>query len=275
MEFNQNNYKTNRTAVHDVYKKYLKLMQSPHSNRHILAEAREDILSLPYYELLIMQSSLVRWETLMNDPNLYFRRALCAATYNIKQNDIAIELGISEAAVSRFFNEDKMPKYPKPFLISVLLDQPWQLINMKTPDFDSFKSSPEYFYPGLLKQVDIKEINKEREKTRSISGFKILNPQVLFHQETDAIAGRWVTTYPELDYLEFHLAYDPLVDHVLRDAVASRFPQAKYILKTFRPFKPNYNRVFRLIFPKNESLFSYPGMIHELKYRDKTELHVL
>lgn len=271
MGFNRNNYNTNRTAVHNVYEKYLNLIQSPHSNSHKLVEAKEDILSLPYYELLIMQSSIKRWETLMSDPSLYFRRSLCAATYNIKQNDIAIELGISEGAVSRLFNEDKMPKWPKPFLIGVLLDHPWQLNNMIEPDTDSFRISPEYFYPGLLKQVDIKEINKEREKTRSISGFKVLNPHVLFQRETGAIAVRWVTTYPELDYLEFHLTYDPLLDHVLRDTISNFFPQAKYILKTFRPLKPNYDRAFRLIFPKNESLFSYPGMIHELKFRDHTE----
>ncbi|MFC5531001.1 hypothetical protein [Cohnella yongneupensis] len=211
----------------------------------------------------------------MSESSLHFRRALCAATYNIKQNEIAKKLDITEAAVSKLFNGFNMPKWPKPFSLSILLDHPWQLVNMIKPDMDSFKQNPEYFIPGVSKQAQLNELAQERDKTKSICGFKLLNPQLLFNQE-ETITGRWVTTYPELDYFEFHLTYDPLVDHVLRKKVVTLFPEARYIVKTFRPCRPKHDRAFRVIFPKNQPSLSYVGMIHELKnFRDETECHEL
>src|SRR5690606_7727406 len=115
---------------------------------------------------------------------------------------------------------------------------------------------PEYFNPGVSKRIDITEILSERNRIKSISGFVVLNPQLLFQQE-DAVTGRWVTTYPELDYFEFHLTYEPLMDRALKKAIVSLFPNAKYIVTTFRPFKPESYRSFRVVFPKNESLFTY------------------
>lgn len=274
MTFSPLMYKINRDEIIEHYKSYFTIRSSDNALDSELAEARNLILGLWHYELLILQSSKEQWEELMNDPSLKFRRELSTKSHKLQRYDIMQSLNLTSGAVSNLFNESTLPKWPRPFQLSVLLNHPWQLVNYDLPDPYSYSESPEYFDDKVSKKIQLKQLFDEISNVSSISGYVITDAFELFHQESGAVTGRWVTTYQEFDYFEFHLNYEPLVDKVLRESVLKLFPQAKYMITTFRPFKSLDKRSIWVIIPKNETLPSFEGMLHELKeYRDRTEFH--
>ncbi|SDO87544.1 hypothetical protein SAMN04487897_12533 [Paenibacillus sp. yr247] len=276
MTFDPVMYKTNRSAVYEHYNVYLSESQNFNSIQSVLVESRNKILSLWHYELLILQSSIEQWQTLMNDPSLNFRRGLCAKLLKLERAAIMDELDLSNGAVSNLFNESTKPNWPRPFQLSVLFEHPWQLVNYESPDPYSYLESPEYFEERVSKKMYLQDLVNERSKVTSIRGYVILDAPKLFLQESNAVTGRWVTTYPEFDYFEFHLNSEPLVNNVLRKGLQELFPLAKHVITTYRPFKPLTKRSLWVIVPKNENLPSYAGMLHELKeYREHTEYHRL
>ncbi len=269
-------YKTNRDAVNEIYSEYLNVIQMDHPVQSVLVEARNKLLNLWHYELLILQSSINQWKMLLNDPSLNFRRGLCAKLYKLKQSDIMKQLDLTSGAVSNLFNESTKPIWPRPFQLSVLFEHPWQLVNYEFPDPNSYHESPEYFDDGVAKKVHLKDLANERLKVTSIHGYVIIDAQKLFQQELTAVTGRWVTTYPEFDYFEFFLSNEPLIDKTLRETLQKPFPESKHMITTYRPFKSLTKRALWVIIPKNEALPSYEGMLHELiEYREKTEYHKL
>lgn len=275
MTFNPESYKLNRKAVIPVVENYFNKLADTNLSNAKLLEIQETVLELNYHELLIIQSSIECWEKLMYDPDVNFRRMLCLKLFNLKQVNIMQELGISDGAASNLFNKATMPDMPRPFQLSILFNHPYQLINLKNPVKDSFRESPEYFYHGVSKSIGIKELPAERTNVTSIRGYVITDPQVLFNKESDRISGRWVTTYHEFDYFEFHLNNEPLIDKELRKRICELFPQAKHLVTTFLPFKRNFRSLW-VIIPKGKSRNSYIGILHELKvYRDQTECHSL
>lgn len=276
MTFNRESYKMTRKDTLQVFKDYIEVITHKESIDWDVVKKKEALLALSHNELLIIQSSSKRWEQLLNNSDVNFRRAICAKLFNLERVDIMRELNLSDGAVSNLFNKATMPVWPRPFQLSVLLDHPWQLINKENPVPYSYSESPEYFNEGVSKHVHLKDLSNERFNVRSIYGYVILNPQELFQQESRPIAGRWVTTYPEFDYFEFHLNYEPLIDKVIRKGILELFPQAKHMITTFRPFKPTGKRSIWIIIPKKQDIGSYQGIIHELKeYRDDTEYHLL
>lgn len=276
MKLNPIMYKINRNEVHENYNIYLIETQKIEPVKSAVVKARNKILNLWHYELLILQSSKEHWEKLMKDPSLNFRRELCANLYRLERTNIMEELDLSSGAVSNLFNESTNPKWPRPFQLSVLFEHPWQLVNYEIPDPYSYSESPEYFEERVSKKIHLNDLANERSKVLSIRGYVIINAPELFQEESTALTGRWVTTYPEFDYFEFHLNYEPIIDKLLREALLKLFPMAKYLFTTYRPFKPLSKRALWVIIPKNESLPSYEGMLHELKeYRENTEYHRL
>ncbi|MFC6232562.1 hypothetical protein ACFQI7_32790 [Paenibacillus allorhizosphaerae] len=276
MTFNQASYKMNRDETFRLYNSYLDSIQNKNTKESELVKARVEILNLYYYELLILQSSITHWETLLSDPDLNFRRKLCLKLYNLKQVDVEAFLDLSDGAVSNLFNKSSMPVWPRPFQLSVLFNHPWQLINNLDPDPNSYRESPEYFHAGVSERIHLQSLSEERSKVKTVRGYVITDSQELFPGESGPVTGRWVTTYPEFDYFEFHLNYEPMVHKGLREAILHYFPAAKHLITTYRPFKPLNKRSVWAIIPKNEVLPSYLGMVHELKeYRENTEYHSL
>ncbi|XEC95679.1 hypothetical protein AB6A23_03645 [Paenibacillus tarimensis] len=249
MTFNRRNYKLNRDDVIQLYSEYLKETQNNAVDWN-LVRAREEILKLDHNELLILQSSVEHWEKLMGDRDLNFRRELCAKLYNLERTNFMAELNLSEGAVSNLFNKFTMPVMPRPFQLSVLLNHPWQLINKTDPDPYSFAESPEYFNEGVSKRIHLEDLADEQPNVRSICEYVIVDAQNLFQEESAAVTGRWVTTYPEFDYFEFHLSYEPLIDKMLRASILYYFPLARYLITTYRPFKPSFKRSVWVIIPK-------------------------
>jgi hypothetical protein len=212
----------------------------------------------------------------MNDPLLSFRRRLCTRLFNLSGTKIGIELNRSSGAISNLFEDDTLPQWPRPFQLSVLFDHPWQLVNKTNPDEYSFFESPEFFEDGVANRIEIWSLMDDLSKVKSIRGYVITNPGEMFSDKSSPITGRWVSTYPEFDYFEFHLNSEPLIDNKFRKGILEIFPTAKYVLTTYRPFKPVHKRSLWVIIPKNKSLGSYQGMLHELKeHREKTEFHSL
>lgn len=276
MTFDPVMYKTNRSSIHERYATYESASQLYHNQDSMVVRAKVKLLENWYYELLILQSTQKRWEMLMSDPSLNFRRQLCARLYNLQRVIFEKELKLTSGAVSNLFNGSTMPKWPRPFKLSVLFDHPWQLINYDSPDPYSFQESPEYFEENVSKKISLYGLSNERIEVSSICGYVIVDAPKLFPQESSAISGRWVTTYPEFDYFEFHLNSEPLVDNVLRAELLKFFPLAEDVITTYRPFKPSAKRSLWVIIPKNKTLPSYKGMMHELKvYREHTEFHAL
>jgi hypothetical protein len=276
MAFDPVLYKTNRSEVHDYYNKYMNTIQGVNPVNSEVVIARNKILDLCHYELLILQSCKEQWETLMNNICLNSRRELCAKLQNLERAHISKVTGLTSGAVSNLFNSSTLPKWPRPFHLGVLFNHPWQLVNYKVPDPMSYFESPEYLEAKVTKKVSIRDLMIERNTVSSISGYVVMDSTDLFKKESKPAVGRWVTTYPEFDYFEFHLDDEPLIDRALRETVLKLFPLASYIITTFRPFKPIHKRALWVIIPKNENLPSYNGMLHELKqYRELTEYHKL
>ncbi|OMD92780.1 hypothetical protein [Paenibacillus odorifer] len=276
MTFNPVMFETTRSEVHQHFIEYERASQLYKQQDGVVVTAKNKILEHWYYELLILQSTKKYWEILMSDPSLNFRRQLCAKLYNLQRVNFEEELNLTSGAVSNLFNGSTMPKWPRPFQLSVFFNHPWQLINYGSPDPYSFQESPEYFEEKVSKKIPLSDLSNERTRVSSIRGYVIVDAQKLFPQESSVITGRWVTTYPEFDFFEFHLNSEPLVDNVLRADLLKFFPLAEDVITTYRPFKPSVKRALWVIIPKNKTLPSYAGMIHELKvFREYTEFHAL
>lgn len=238
-----------------------------------LKSTKRKLCRLDYVDVLALQNSFELWHALMNDPDLYFRRTLCRKLFNLSEPDVAEALGYSATragAAHNLFNSSGMPHWPRPFKLSILLNHPWQLVNKNDPEEFSYSSPAEYFDPGVAKKIHIKDLSKERAQVKSIAGFVILNPQEVFSLETPPVTGRWVTTYPEMDYFEFHLHHEPVMDKALQKRILNVFPFANDVITTYVPFRSNMRSLW-IMMPKAGREQDYKGLITEFKgFRDAT-----
>jgi hypothetical protein len=275
MKFNPTSYKLTRSDILSLFKKYDAMTSLGDVDKWAINQCKSELLSLHYNELLILQSSLEHWNKLMSDHDLNFRRFILAKVYNLTRSHIVDELSITDGAVSNLFNNATLPKWPRPYQLSILMNHPWQLVNKVNPDPLSYRESPEYFQGDVSKQISVMKLRDERSNVKSICGYVITDPASLFLNEYEPITGRWVTTYQEYDYFEFHVTKEPIVDRPLQSEIQKLFPQAEYIYTTFLPYKP-LKRAVWIIIPKNKNLGSYYGMLHEFKrYRKETVFHSL
>ena len=276
MKFNPTSYKLTRADILSLFKKYEAMISlGDDVDKWAINQCKDEIRSLHYNELLILQSSIEIWNKLMSDSDLNFRRFILAKVNNLTPSNIKDELAITNGAVSNLFNKATVPKWPRPYQLSILMNHPWQLVNKVYPDPISYEEWPEYLQGGIPKQTSILELFDERSNVKSISGYIITDPALLFPDESGPITGRWVTTYLEYDYFEFHVTKEPIVDMPLQTEIQKLFPQAEYIYTTVLPYKPK-KRAIWIIIPKNKKVGSYYGMLHEFRrYRKGTEFHSL
>ncbi|MEI2400107.1 hypothetical protein [Paenibacillus phytohabitans] len=238
-----------------------------------LKSIKRKLCRLDYMDVLALQNSIELWHLLMNDPDLYFRRTLCRKLFNLSEPDVAEALGYSAiraGAAHNLFNSSGMPHWPRPFKLSILLNHPWQLVNKIAPEEFSYSSPSEYFDPEVTKKIYIKDLFREKTQVRSIAGFVILNPQELLPLELPPLTGRWVTTYPEMDYFEFHLNHEPILDKAFKKRILSVFPFAKDAITTYVPFRSKMRSLW-IMMPKVGREQDYNGLITEFKgFRDAT-----
>lgn len=236
------------------------------------ASLRKKIISLNYREILILQSSEKRWFLLMSDPNIYFKRKLCAGLYNLVARNIAENIGVKTTAAHNLLNNTNGPKtLMRSYRLAIMFNHPWQLVIEKNPVKLTYREYAEYLLDGVAKGIIIKEIYKEKENVDTISGYVIFNPNTLFEQEISPITGRWVTTYPEMDYFEFHLSHEPILHKKAINQILDAFPNTSTILTTYTPFRPEKRSLWVLI-PKSDKFMSdYNNIIRELRdHRDRT-----
>lgn len=233
---------------------------------------RQEIKSLTYRDLLIVQSSEERWSLLMSDPNIFFKRQLCARSFNLTEMNIAKNLDITPPAAHNLLNHAWKPKLLlRSFRLAIMFNLPWQLVIEKDPVELSYRQCAEYLLNGAAKRSSIEELYREKENVISISGYVISNPYHLFEQEISPITGRWVTTYPEMDYFEFHLTHEPILDKKAISQILNAFPYANTILTTYTPFRPEKRSLWVLIPKSDKKMTDLNNIIKELRdYRDKT-----
>ncbi|MEC0269698.1 hypothetical protein [Paenibacillus anseongense] len=245
------------------------------TNQKALIKAKKALKRLDYRDMLILQSSEKNWLTLMNDPDMYLRRIFCKNLYNLSESDLMDVLNIQSGTANNLFNLTSMPVMPRPFQLAILFNHPWQVVNKKNPDEFSYSAPTEYFFEGVAKRDHIKDLNNERFIVKSIDGYVITDPQEIFPLESSPITGRWVTTYREVDYFEFHLRHEPVMDKATQKKILNAFPFANDVIVTYTPFRPEIRSLWVMI-PKNERMDEYLGILHELaEYRDKTVHHKL
>lgn len=275
MTIGQEDYSAYRSSPVQIIKEYLDAVKLADVRQSELTSRKAKILDLDYRDLLIAQSSTERWEKMMNDPDIYFRRALCKKAYRLTDTDIMRALSLSSGAANNLFHLSDMPKWPRPLQLGVLFNHPWQLVNKKDPDEYSYSEATEYYYSGVAKRIHIKNLGYERPSVMSIAGYVITDPQELFPQECSPVTGRWVTTFPEMDYFEIHLNHEPLMDKVTQKRILNVFPIANDVITTYLPFRPK-KRSLWIITPKKGRMNEYFGILNELtEYRDKTVHHSL
>ena len=240
-------------------------------NRKQLHALKNKIKKLPYQDLLIIQSSNVLWEELMHNSDFHFRRFICKRIANLTEIHLMEALNYSSSgAANQLFNITNIPDLPRAFQLGVLFGHPWQIVNKKDPDELSYSSFSEYFYHGVAKRINIRTLGNEQSNVSGIAGYVITDPQELFRQEFAPITGRWVTTYHEMDYFEFHLSSEPFLDKETRMRILDVFPEAKDIIRTYIPFRPDFKALWIMI-PKPGKEIEYNRIRKELvEYRYET-----
>jgi hypothetical protein len=268
-----------QSHVRSLVDEYIAAMHKLESARDVkilqtkLKSVRRKFGRLDYTDVLVLQNSSELWHLLMNDPDLYFRRTLCKKLFNLSEPDVAEALkysATSAGAAHNLFNSSGMPSWPRPYKLAILLNHPWQLVNQEDPEAFSYSEHAEYFDPRVAKKIHIMELCNERTLVRSIAGYVILNPQELFPLEMPPVTGRWVTTYPEMDYFEFHLHHEPVLDKATQKRILNVFPLAIDAITTYVPFRSNMRSLW-IMMPKVGRKQDYKGLITEFReFRDAT-----
>ncbi|TJY42670.1 hypothetical protein E5161_07415 [Cohnella pontilimi] len=275
MTIDQKHYQLFRIEPLRIVNDYLNAAQRANVREAELSVKREAVKKLSYRDLLIVQSSSELWHQLMGSLDVQMRRWVCKNLYKLSEPKLMKELKFSKAAAHNLFDDTDWPERPRPFQLGVLFNHPWQLVNEKNPDAFSYSESAEYFITGAAKRTNIQELAAQRAQVISIAGFVITDPQELFPQESSPVTGRWVTTYPEMDYFEFHLSREPLLDKNTQKKILNVFPVANDVITTYTPFRPN-KRSLWVMMPKAGRMNEYHGILNELiEYRDATVHHRL
>ncbi|MGE7057262.1 hypothetical protein ACQKI4_32435, partial [Paenibacillus glucanolyticus] len=95
--------------------------------------------------------------------------------------------------------------------------------------------------------------------------------QRLLEQAGPLTTGRWVTTYPELDYFEFHLPNEPVLHKAKRKDILNAFPFATHLMTTYTRFRSE--RSLWVMGPKPGKQQEYQQILMELEFRDQTIVH--
>lgn len=253
-----------RATTKAIVQKYL---------NHPSEETKERIKELSTNELLRAQHAMEIWEAFLKTKDLFFKRVVCAKSYHLSERDIGVVLGFSSKAAHDLLTNVSVPKdHLRIFKLAIMLNIPWQVIFEKKPIEITYHNYMEYYVDGTAKWINIEDINQERFGMQGVTGYVIQNPSSLFEEEASYITGRWVRSYPEFDYFEFHLSQNPILDSDLIQKILNIFPLAKTIITTYTPLRPR-TRSLWVIHERAEKLNGYKWIVSELRYRSKTIIH--
>ncbi|MFC4808794.1 hypothetical protein [Paenibacillus sp. GCM10023250] len=234
-------------------------------------ELKRYLKAMKYKEILIIQSNRSLWEQLLRDPDPIFRRQLCTITYKITQEQIAHNVSGSTKTGFSLINHTLRPDYLITFILAIMFNVPWQIITEKEPVENSFKDFTEYNLDGSAKRISVEALYEEKDRVgRNIAGYLITDAQRLLEQAGPLTTGRWVTTYPELDYFEFHLPHEPVLHKAKRKEILNTFPFATHLVTTYLPLRSE--RSLWVMGPKPGKLQEYQQTLMELDFRDETDI---
>lgn len=234
-------------------------------------ELKRYLESLKYKDMLIIQSSRSLWEQLLSDPNPLFRRQLCMQAYKITQPQITHNVAGSRRTGFALINKTEHPGNLYTFILAIMFNVPWQIIVEKEPVEYSFKEYTEYYLDGSAKRISIEALYKEKDRVgRNITGYVITDAQRLLEQAGPLTTGRWVSTYPEMDYFEFHLSSEPVLYRAIRKNILNAFPFATHLVTTYTPFRSE--RSLWVMGPKPGKHQEFQQILMELEFRDETDI---
>lgn len=269
MDLNKNDYKISRSSPINSTREYLETGPGRQKTK-----LKEKLLGMEYADLFMIQSSGKRWEALMNDPDVLFRRKLSPSLYNLNQIKLRFALGVSKGTANNVLNQSIVLDRRTAHKLAQIFNLPLQVVLEREPSELSYSALTGYHLVGSVKKVDLQNIYKERAQTDSVSAFLITNPQSLFERETESpVPGRWVTSYTGMDYFEFYLSHEPILDKSKIREILQMFPFAEHIITTYVPFRPD-KRSLWVLGPKQSVEREYHTLLHELEeYRDKTVVY--
>lgn len=264
MSNNSNDYSIYRAEPLRKAQKYISNNDSQKKG-----ELKRYLKSLKYKDMLIIQSNRNLWEQLLSDPDPIFRRQLCVQLYKITQEQIAHNVSGSTKTGFSLINHTMRPDNLITFILAIMFNVPWQIIVEKEPVEYSFKEYTEYYLDGSAKRISIEALYKEKDRVvRNITGYVITDAQRLLEQAGPLTTGRWVTTYPEMDYFEFHLSSEPVLHKAKIKEILNAFPFATHLVTTYTPFRSE--RSLWVMGPKPGKHQEYQQILMELEYRELT-----
>ncbi|MGG6311882.1 hypothetical protein [Paenibacillus macerans] len=233
------------------------------------AECRSYILSANYRLLFRIQNNKTLWEQLLMYPDVFFRRQLYAKWFSLSQQMIQKGTGIASGSVHSLLNSSRQPPLSLIHTYAVMCNVPWQTIVEEKPNEESFSVPTEYWFNGASVDKGIEELNAERNQVRSIRGYWIRDPHPLFEGENSPITARWVNSYLEMEYFEFHLNHEPSLYPQKRNIIQNMFPFATHLVTTYTPLRP-HKRSFWILGPKPNKRTAYEELLKVIEERELT-----
>jgi hypothetical protein len=239
------------------------------------AECRSYILDANYRLLFRIQIYKSLWEQLILYPDIFFRRQLYAKSFALSQQMIKEGIGVSTGSAHNLLNATQEPPLSVIHSYAAMCNVPWQTIVEENPDQKYFSIPTEYWFNGASVEKRIDELNEERNQVRSIRGYWISNPILLFEGENNPITARWVRSYPEIEYLEFHLNYEASLYPQKRTTIKKMFPFATHLVTTYTPLQPMHKRSFWILGPKAKKQTAFAELLKVIEKREFTSVFPL
>jgi len=239
------------------------------------ADCRTYILNCNYRLLFRIQIYKSLWEQLILYPDIFFRRKLYANSFGLSQQMIRDGIGIASGTVHNLLNTSQQPPLSVIHTFAVMCNAPWQTIVEQKPEKKSFSTPTEYWFGGASVEKRIDELNKERDHARSIRGYWISDPLSLFEGENSPITARWVNSYPEMAYYEFHLNHEPALYPQKRHIIREMFPFATHLVTTYTPLQSLHKRSFWILGPKPNKQTAFEELLKVIEKRQFTDVSPL
>lgn len=236
------------------------------------AECRSYILDANYRLLFRIQIYKSLWEQLLLYPDIFFRRQLYAKSFGLSQQMIKEEIGVASGTAHNLLNATQEPPLSVVLSYAVMCNVPWQTIVEENPDEKYFSTPTEYWFNGASVEKRIDELNEERNQVQSIRGYWIIDPLLLFEGENNPITARWVRSYPEIEYLEFHLNHEPSLYPQKRTNIKKMFPFATHLVTTYTPLQPLHKRSFWIVGPKPKKQTAFEEFLKVIEKRQYTDV---
>lgn len=241
------------------------------TDNKIKADCRRYLLEEANYRLLFrIQNDKKLWEQLLLYPDIFFRRQLYANSFGLSQQMIRRGTGVASGTVDNLLKTSYQPPLSVINSYAVMCNVPWQSIVEQEPNEKSFHNPSEYWYKGASVEKRIENLNVERNQIRGIRGYWINDPLPLFEGESVPITARWVNSYLEMEYFEFHLNHEPALYPQKRNMIKKMFPFATHLVTTYTPLRPN-KRSLWILGPKTNKQTAFAELFKVIEKRDETD----